>query len=436
MDLNTPSSPKTLAKLDGDWAWGAMNDGIFYGVSSGKAGKGILGKKALSNAALVNDTICGESCNLELPTDPQLAILSVEGEVKVTQGHGYDISGSKNHDLNASSCYPVSIPVNGKSNETPVYFRIAIQHPDSILFQGLCLIAKTKEGETDILINQTMDRVLLKPDDKHPSTDTNGVQVDYYLLNAAMQRGIKSNLYHKTALDLSYQLIAYGKTPAGQVVRSNLKVWSSSEKIAWHQGDEVPLWPLYWAEATGAKEYDLGNKERWCAAGVFRFLANPANASLIVPYGAISKEHGGRPRKHKSHQLGTDVDFENPGADVLTPTTQGSAMHDEVARLLSEAKNGNKDSLQKLKRWIDASRARLQGFINEPTVGQVFFGAKKNASIISVLIGGDDDLGIGPWKKIDKLDKYKSNLNDDKKGGTHWNHFHVTFDPRYISQEK
>ncbi len=77
-------------------------------------------------------------------------------------------------------------------------------------------------------------------------------------MNAAMQRGIKSNLYHKTPLDLSYQLIAYGKTPAGQVVRSNLKLWSSSEKIAWHQKDEIPLWPLYWAEATGAKEYDLG----------------------------------------------------------------------------------------------------------------------------------------------------------------------------------
>ena len=111
-------------------------------------------------------------------------------------------------------------------------------------------------------------------------------------------------------------------------------------------------------------------------------------------------------------------------------------MHDEVARLLGEARKDNKNSLQKLKQWIDASRVRLQGFINEPTVGQIFFGAKKNASIISVLIGGDDDLGIELWKIVDGLNKYKFNLNDDKKDGTHWNHFHVTFDPRYTSQEK
>ena len=66
VDLNTPSSPKTLAKLDGEWTWGTMSDGAFYGVAARIKNQGELSKIEFIGGDKMQDDICRSDVGFEI----------------------------------------------------------------------------------------------------------------------------------------------------------------------------------------------------------------------------------------------------------------------------------------------------------------------------------------------------------------------------------
>jgi len=434
LDLSKPKAPRTVAKVNNLGNAGALENGVLFAVDQGGKARAYQVMKGVKTPAECTGSPIQQGCAADVPVDDGISIVSVDGELVTSQGHGY---GNGQNQV-PSRCYTISIPVQGASNTQACWFSLTLRRRSDITFQGLCLVAQTNLGESRIMTNQGLDSRMLAVDRSQPATNTNGVIEEHYLVNAAMLGNITSNLYRNTAPPLTYELVAYGTLPSDSRVRSARKTWVSSEQVAYRAGDEVPLWPLYRASAVYAERYgSIGPNSDWCAAGVFRFFANPANAALLAPYGWISPEHGGpRPNsKSTGHQLGTDIDFQNPGFEVLTANTSGGNMHNQVKNLLAAARGGDVQARERFQRWVNAARTRLAGYIGRPggTVGQVMFGARANRSIVDVLQYGDDTLGISPWG-IDLIDTHGV-FYDNEKGGSHYHHFHVTFDPRFVALE-
>lgn len=352
----------------------------------------------------------------------------------------------------------LSIPARREQNVNDLWFRLTIRRQAGFTLQRICLEAVAGNQRTTILANREItDATAIRFIQSRPDSAAAPGQafLDEYWVNMAMRGDVQSALgTDPPPAGLSYIAVLSGTDASGASARSaNFTV-----QTGYQQGDPQ-TWPLYRAPQ-GLARYSTRDDggDDWCTPGVYRFLNNAANQSMIVAFNDISGEHG-RNLRHTSHRLGTDIDFVNPAPQEAGGAASGSDQYVYLQQQIQTAVWGATDAakqaaIQQLQNWVASARQRLALFLARPDVTSVYYGQaqltsqqahttrlNESACLYYLLTAGECDvpadganrparhLNLGLEQMVWVITNQPNALDKLMLHVEHWNHFHVEFHP-------
>lgn len=449
LDLSKPKAPRTVAKIKNLSQAAAMYNGVLFALDpAGKARAFRVAKGGMTAGECSGPPEGG--CSSDIPQNAGFLIQSL-----------VPLGDSLKHQSSYTKGV-LSIPARSTQNVHDLWFRLTLRRQAGFTLQRICLEAVAGNQRTTILANrQITDATAIRfiqsrPD---PSAASGQAFLDEYWVNMAMRGDVKSALVtDPPPAGLSYLAVLSGTDASGAKARS-----ADFTVQTGHQQGDPQTWPLYRAPQ-GLARYSTRDDggDDWCTPGVYRFLNNPAHQSMIVAFNDISGEHG-RNLGHRSHRLGTDIDFINPAPQEAGGAASGSAQYVYLQQQIQTAVWGTTEAIrqtaiQNLQNWVLSARQRLGLFLVRPEVPLVYYGQagttskqahstrlNESACLYNLIITGECDVTADGAHRpaqhlnlgLDQMLWAIPQVQKDKllMHAEHWNHFHAQFDPINVQTE-